>query len=65
MKSTNFYGSDDFVVAISCDVESFEIKDGVRGKVCTFQVAASRFEFENLRSYPGRGFGAWNCWFWC
>ena len=38
------------MVANSCSAENFEIKDGVRGDVCTFKVAASGFRVENVRS---------------
>ena len=30
-------------ITISCGVESFEIEDGVRGDVYTFEATASRF----------------------
>ena len=51
MKSNFFSGSDDFVFAISCGAESFEIEDGAREEECTFEADASGFEFENMRMW--------------
>ena len=44
------------MVVISCSAENFEMDDGVRGDMCTFNAAVSRLMVENVRCYPGRGF---------
>ena len=51
MNSNFFCSSDEFVIAISCGAEDFEIENEVRGDVCTFKAAASRFKVDNLRCY--------------